>query len=213
MYAPPLVDVWNLGLRSRSYCPSMVLLSKVCKMKSLIYTLVFAMVLTAGCSVFDGLRAVHRLGKPTVYLDTGDLGRRQLYPRHHESKAQDTRGVVIEVTGSAAWERARVNRLARSLHFAGFPMTQWWRIVILSNEDWDEAVSKHDLNTGSAFTILQQRVTFVSESYLIYHIDENVRFTLGHEAGHLICECSSEDKANEIARALTRDEPVALFVP
>ncbi len=85
-------------------------------------------------------------------------------------------------------------------------MPGWWRIVILSRADWDDALIRYHLEgrTASAFTVMNQDETFVSEEYLFFATDDRVQFTLGHEAGHLICSCSSEDRANQIARILTR---------
>jgi hypothetical protein len=116
-------------------------------------------------------------------------------------------GVLIEVSGSQQWERDRVFRLAKSLNFTHESMVPWWRIVILSRPDWDDATDKYNHpNTETAFTLIGPNVTYIREDYLTSGggTDERIRWTLAHEAGHLSCNCISEDRANALARQFTK---------
>jgi hypothetical protein len=85
-------------------------------------------------------------------------------------------------------------------------MASWWRIVILPRPDWEDALRYYHLEgkTASAFTIMAQNETLVSEDYTLYHGSDQVRFTLAHEAAHLILNGGTEDQANDIARILTK---------
>jgi hypothetical protein len=106
------------------------------------------------------------------------------------------------IQGSTSWERNRLIRMEQSLNFTKEPMTSTWEVIILPGEQFRDNVTKWKLDTDSAYTILQLRQTYVNEDYLVYADDVRVRQTTAHEAGHLICECSSEEKANEIAYQL-----------
>ena len=108
------------------------------------------------------------------------------------------------VEGSTSYERDRIVHLENQLNFTKQPMVSTWEVTILSEEEFNAYVQEHDIPTGAAYTYLSMNHTYVNEAYLVWHSDKEVRFVLGHEAGHLICECFSEDKANEIATELTR---------
>lgn len=103
------------------------------------------------------------------------------------------------VTGSAGYERNRIINLEQSLNFSRVAMTSMWRVTILSGNAFHYYTKRLNIDTESAFTALPFQETYLNEDYLIYANDIRVRQTLAHEAGHLICECSSEAKANEIA--------------
>lgn len=128
------------------------------------------------------------------------------FHRRHPIRPLSADGILIEVNGPTPYERERIRGLASSLNFVGQPMPGWWRITILNRPDWDEALARYGLEgqTYSAFTVLGQNQTFVNEEYLFFASTERVRFTLAHEAAHLICSCASEDKANQIARILIK---------
>jgi predicted SprT family Zn-dependent metalloprotease len=81
-------------------------------------------------------------------------------------------------------------------------MTSTWQVTILPGEDFRSRANYLKMNTDSAYTFLQLRQTYVNEDFLIYANDVRIRQMMAHEAGHLICECSSEEKANEIAYQL-----------
>lgn len=106
------------------------------------------------------------------------------------------------IWGSTSFERDRLTRLEQSLNFTKVPMTSTWQVTIIPGEDFRSRVSYLKLNTDSAYTFLQLRQTYVNEDFLVYADDPRIRQMMAHEAGHLICECSSEEKANEIAYQL-----------
>jgi len=106
--------------------------------------------------------------------------------------------------GSTSYERYRVARLAQSLDFTKEPMPSPWAITILSEDVFNENLHKFNIETDSAYTILEQQETFLNEYYLVYANDAHLKQTIAHEAGHLICECKSESKANDIAYQLQK---------
>lgn len=108
------------------------------------------------------------------------------------------------IDGSTSYERERVIRLEKQLNFTNQAMVSTWYLTVSDSEVFNEYVQKHDLPTDAAYTFLGLNHTYLNEEYLVWHTDTEVRFLLGHEAGHMICECKSEDKANEIAYRLTR---------
>lgn len=127
------------------------------------------------------------------------------YHRHHSIlRTISANGILINVYAPTKYEQDRVRDLAQSLNFTGQPMVSWWRITVLNRADWEENLIRYNLvgRTNSAFTVLGEGMTFLNEEYLFFAVDERVRFTLAHEAAHEICECQSEDRANEIARIL-----------
>lgn len=106
------------------------------------------------------------------------------------------------IWGSTSYERNRLTRLEQSLNFSRVPMTNTWNVTIIPADDFHRRKDLLKVDTDSAYTILGFNQTYVNEDYLVYADDERVRQTLAHEAGHLICQCISEDKANEIAYQL-----------
>jgi hypothetical protein len=115
-------------------------------------------------------------------------------------------GVTVEVRAPTYYEKIRIQNLVDDLDFAGQPMVSWWRIVVLPRAEWEDALRYYHLEgrTASAFTIMGQNETLISEDYMLYHGSYQVRFTLAHEAAHLILNGGTEDQANEIARILTK---------
>ena len=131
-----------------------------------------------------------------------------LHHNHNQNVARVSQSTIIEVHAPTVFETVRINRLASSLNFAGQAMPGWWKIVVLTPGEWNEDVSKWNLDTASAFTTLGQNITYLNPDYLIIASDGRLQWTLAHEAGHLICNCTSEDKANAIAKILTgHDRP------
>jgi len=108
------------------------------------------------------------------------------------------------VSGSTSFEQNRIVRLERSLNFTKEPMVSTWYVTIDPGEVFDENVKKLDLDTESGYTYLGLNQTHINEDYLVWHDDKDVRHLLAHEAGHLICECKSEEKANDIAYQLEK---------
>lgn len=111
------------------------------------------------------------------------------------------------IQGSTSWERSRLTHIEQSLNFTKVPMTSTWEVIILPGDQFRENVKNLKVDTESAYTFLQLRQTYVNEDFLIYADDSRVRQMMAHEAGHLICECSSEEKANEIAYRLRFNKP------
>ena len=110
----------------------------------------------------------------------------------------------VFISGSAEFERDRIMRLEHSLNFTKEPMVSTWYITIDPGNIFDENVQKLHLDTESGYTYLGSNQTHLNEDYLIWHDDHDVRHLLAHEAGHLICECTSEQKANDIAYQLEK---------
>jgi hypothetical protein len=110
----------------------------------------------------------------------------------------------FSVDGSTSWERTRIERLEHQLNFTKEPMLDTWGVHIIPVEQFEIAKRRYNLNTESAFTFIPQDQTYLNEFYLIYADDRRVRHTLAHEAGHMICGCTSEEKAEEIAYQLEK---------
>ncbi len=129
-----------------------------------------------------------------------DHDNRRAYPQ------ASAEGIIIEVRAPTYYESIRIRNLANSLDFSGQPMVNWWRIVVLPRAEWEDALRYYHLEgqTDSAFTIMAQNETLVNEDYTFFAGTYRLRFTLAHEAGHLICQCQSEGRADSIARILTK---------
>jgi hypothetical protein len=105
----------------------------------------------------------------------------------------------VFINGSTLNDQARVSHIVKSLNFTKEPMPTPWIITIMSPEDFAQYTREYNLPTKTAFTILQSQHTFLNEEILRFGYLPNVRQTIAHEAGHLICECASESRANDIA--------------
>jgi len=110
----------------------------------------------------------------------------------------------VLINGSTNYEQERILRLEHSLNFTKEPMVSTWEITIDDEKVFDDYVQEHGLPTESGYTFLGLNHTHLNEYYLLWHSDQDVRFLLGHESGHLICNCKSEQKANEIAAVLLK---------
>ena len=110
----------------------------------------------------------------------------------------------LSVDGSTSWERARIERLEHQLNFTKEPMPNEWDIHIISGEEFNANTNRLHINTESAYTFMPLDQTYLNEDYLMVGDDRRVRHTLAHEAGHMICNCTSEEKAEEIAYQLER---------
>lgn len=117
----------------------------------------------------------------------------------HVSAAAPT---MFTVDGSTSFERQRLERIEHSLNFTKVPMPDTWNIHIISKEQFDENIRRWKVSTISAYTLIPLDQTYINEYYLTFAPDSMVRQTLAHEAGHMICNCASESKANEIAWVL-----------
>lgn len=106
------------------------------------------------------------------------------------------------IDGSTSYEQQRIVRLEHSLNFSREPMVSIWEVTIDDEKVFNDYVQSHNLPTESGYTFLGLNHTHLNEAYLLWHSDRDVLFLLGHESGHLICSCRSEQKANEIAHML-----------
>lgn len=111
---------------------------------------------------------------------------------------------MFSIDGSTSFERERLTHLERGLNFTKVAMSDTWEIHIIPEGQFEENVHRLKANTISAYTFLPLDQTYINEGYLTYADDSTVRQTLAHEAGHMICQCASESKANEIAWQLQR---------
>ncbi len=103
------------------------------------------------------------------------------------------------VDGSTSFEQDRVIHFERSLNFSKEPMVSVWSLTILPDDVFQQYVKDHNIPTETAYTYAGVNHTYLNEDVLLWQSDEVIRHVIAHEAGHLICECRSEDKANEIA--------------
>jgi hypothetical protein len=107
------------------------------------------------------------------------------------------------VDGSTTFEQNRVARIERSINFTQVAMPDEWEVTIWPQERFDKFVHETKTPTSIAFTYLGLNHTYINEYFLIWATDEQIQFVLAHEAGHMICECRSEAKADAIARVTT----------
>jgi hypothetical protein len=110
------------------------------------------------------------------------------------------------VEGSTTYERNRITRLEQSLNFTQEPMPSGWEVTISPQDQFEKYVRDHNLPTDIAYTFVGLDHTYINEYFLVWATDPQVRFVLGHEAGHMICACRSEEKADAIAHILACED-------
>ncbi|PYU28878.1 MAG: hypothetical protein DMG32_01730 [Acidobacteria bacterium] len=76
-----------------------------------------------------------------------------------------------------------------------------WGILVLTEIEWQNLGAKR-FHTESAFTIIASRHTFVREIYVRSHSATQIRRTLAHEVGHIMCDCMKESVADQAAATL-----------
>ena len=98
----------------------------------------------------------------------------------------------------------RVEELVEELIFTPTtPRPSNWTITILTQSQWDKQVKMLNLPTKTAFTVMNENSeTFLNPDYVFNSKDIRLLHTLAHEAGHLICRCTDEGFAEDVARAL-----------
>jgi hypothetical protein len=99
----------------------------------------------------------------------------------------------------------RVEELLNELTFTPTkPRPSNWTITVLPQARWDEQVKTLNLRTATAFTFMNEtsNATFLNPDYVFNTRENQLLHTLAHEAGHLICRCTDERLANDIAEAL-----------
>ncbi len=111
---------------------------------------------------------------------------------------------TIEVVSQVVYQQPRVSVFANSLHYRDLPMINYWTIIVLNKENWDEAVLKYKANTVTAFTLPHLDQTFLNGPWLQKAGDWEAKHTIAHEAGHLICKCNGENEANKVADKLLK---------
>lgn len=114
----------------------------------------------------------------------------------------------FSVQGSTSFERSRLIRMEQTLNFTKVAMTGSWEVIIDPGEQFranvQSMMENHTIDhfTDTAYTSLALQQTHINEDYLVTGEYDQIRHTMAHEAGHLICECRSEEKANDIAYQL-----------
>jgi len=120
-------------------------------------------------------------------------------------------GVVLLVTlllASALPVKAQSKRVEELLNELIFtpttPRPSNWTITVLPQVQWDKQVKTLNLRTATAFTSMNEtkNATFLNPDYVFNSTEHQLLHTLAHEAGHLICRCTDERLANDIAEAL-----------
>jgi len=99
----------------------------------------------------------------------------------------------------------RVEELVNQLIFTPTtPRPSNWTITVLPQVRWDKQIKTLNLQTATAFTLMNEtnNATFLNPDYVFNSTELQLLHTLAHEAGHLICRCTDERLANDIARAL-----------
>lgn len=117
--------------------------------------------------------------------------------------------VHFTVDGSTTYEQLRIIHAEQSLNFTKQAMVDSWEVTIWPQDQFEKYVRDNKVPTSIAFTFLDSDHTYINEYFLIWASDAQIRFVLGHEAGHMICECKSELKADSIAHVMTGiDRPI-----
>lgn len=99
----------------------------------------------------------------------------------------------------------RIEELLNELTFTPTkPRPSNWTITVLPQARWDQQVKTLNLRTATAFTFMNEtsNATFLNPDYVFNSREIQLLHTLAHEAGHLICRCTDERLANDIAEAL-----------
>ena len=74
-----------------------------------------------------------------------------------------------------------------------------WQINVVNEANWSQAVRQYDVadKTRTAVTLFKQRYTVIRRLRLLEMTDGDVRDLLAHEAGHIVCQCSDESRAEK----------------
>lgn len=102
--------------------------------------------------------------------------------------------------GECQFELSSLQKELRDLHFpAG------WTIAVMCNPvRWKMAVQHSDATGSSAaYTGLRKRMTVVNGA-IFREFPARYRQILAHELAHIVCNCSDEDRADKLARALEK---------
>lgn len=74
-----------------------------------------------------------------------------------------------------------------------------WTFSLMDEHSWSTFLKAHHVNSTTAFTDLEHRVTYLREVYVSSTSPELLRHTLLHEAGHVSCNCFNEVRAERFA--------------
>jgi hypothetical protein len=113
--------------------------------------------------------------------------------------------LLLASVGSVKAQSRRVEELVTQLSFTSVtPRPSNWSITVPSQADWDKQVRTLNLQTATAFTFMNEtnNSTFLNPDYVFNSKELQLLHTIAHEAGHLICRCTDERVANDIARGL-----------
>lgn len=110
---------------------------------------------------------------------------------------------VLPLTGEDLVSKATLERVRQiAISLKGAP--QGWKMVVASKMDWQRVQSQVPATnrTATAFTLRSLNLTVLNGDYAASASPWELKWTIAHEAGHLLCDCDSEEKANLIARGL-----------
>jgi len=104
---------------------------------------------------------------------------------------------------SSAPQVDRVERLAKQLHIQG-ELSGTWTIIVADFPTYQRIANEGGkLGANTAFTNQATKTTYISDDWLRWGVsDKELKFTLAHEAGHIICGCESEATADVIGHKL-----------
>jgi hypothetical protein len=113
--------------------------------------------------------------------------------------------LLLGAGGPVKAQSRRVDELVKQLIFTPTtPRPSNWTITVPSQADWDKQVKTLNLQTATAFTFMNEtnNATFLNPDYVFNSKELQLLHTLAHEAGHMICQCTDEHFANDIAEVL-----------
>lgn len=72
-----------------------------------------------------------------------------------------------------------------------------WTIFVVTSPHFSDPLTKSQKKGvgGTAYTVLETKTTYINSDYLQGATPEQLRRTLLHELGHLVCNCRDEAKA------------------
>ena len=81
----------------------------------------------------------------------------------------------------------------------------WTVIVVCNVPTWDKLRVRYDvMRTDSAFTFRDEQITIVNAAMFDRVPLAQAQFVLAHEAGHIICKCDDEARADVEAMKLLK---------
>jgi len=114
-------------------------------------------------------------------------------------------GLVCSIAATAAplvTPEARVNSTVESL---GAAVPQGWQFVVMNEAAW--RMNPYTHNSHTAYSLLDQHVTYIRETYVQSAQDDKLRSTIAHEMGHELCGCTDEATANHYQAVILKNNP------